>query len=254
MAFQYNPEEFEFDIESLLLFDSTNSRKSEEFDLLNIPLEEDFIHDEMVHFEKYDERKSNDNNDDIIETEHVDKNSEQEHKDDNETDLKDEIENQEITKDNTEHVNLPVIDNLPDLNLIIETYPKTTSALFPLWNKSKVQIEQYKEQIDEGNQHVNIDPMVKIQPLSERLREKFEDYLHPRYMRIGQQLYDALVEQCHLWRHLRALAGIYFMQQGETMHQLSDVLFDRVRSIIYIFFVFANYAKIQVRSLFFFFI
>lgn len=224
MTFQYNPEEFEFDIESLLLFDLNNLRKSEELDLLNNPLEEDFIHDEMVHMEKYVEHKSSDKNDNIIETEHVVENSEQEHKDDN-----------EIMKDENEYVNLPEIDNLTDLNVIIETYPKTISALFPLWNKSQVQTEQH-EQIDEGNQHVNIDPMIKIYPLSERFREKFEEYLHPRYMRIGQQVYDALVEQCHFWRHLRALAGIYFMQQGETMHRLSDVLFDRVRSIIYVFF------------------
>ncbi|PKY44318.1 hypothetical protein RhiirA4_458576 [Rhizophagus irregularis] len=216
MTFQYNPEEFEFDIESLLLFDLNNLRKSEELDLLNNPLEEDFIHDEMVHMEKYVEHKSSDKNDNIIETEHVVENSEQEHKDDN-----------EIMKDENEYVNLPEIDNLTDLNVIIETYPKTISALFPLWNKSQVQTEQH-EQIDEGNQHVNIDPMIKIYPLSERFREKFEEYLHPRYMRIGQQVYDALVEQCHFWRHLRALAGIYFMQQGETMHRLSDVLFDRI--------------------------
>ncbi|CAG8477208.1 14086_t:CDS:10 [Rhizophagus irregularis] len=171
---------------------------------------------EMVHMEKYVEHKSSDKNDNIIETEHVVENSEQEHKDDN-----------EIMKDENEYVNLPEIDNLTDLNVIIETYPKTISALFPLWNKSQVQTEQH-EQIDEGNQHVNIDPMIKIYPLSERFREKFEEYLHPRYMRIGQQVYDALVKQCHFWRHLRALAGIYFMQQGETMHRLSDVLFDRI--------------------------
>lgn len=248
MTFQYNPEEFEFDIESLLLFDLTKSRKSEELDLLNNPLEEDFIHDEMVHMEKYDEHKSSDKNDNIIESEHVVENSEQEHKDDNETDLKDGRENREITKDENEHINLPEIDNLTDLNVIIETYPKTISALFPLWNKSQVQTEQH-EQIDEVDQHVNIDPMIKIQPLSERFREKFEDYLHSRYMRIGQQVYDALVEQCQFWRHLRALAGIYFMQQGETMHRLSDVLFDRVRSIGYVFF---SFCKIQVISLSFF--
>ncbi|GES99468.1 gamma-tubulin complex component 5 [Rhizophagus clarus] len=229
MTFQYNPEEFEYDIESLLLFDFTNPKDSEEFDLLNNPLEEDFIHEEMVHMEKYDECKSSDKNDN---TEHLVENFEQgqqERKDDNETNLKDDGENREITKDKTEQMDLlPEINNLTDLNVIIETYPKTISALFPLWNKSKVQIEQNKEQIDESNQYVNIDPVVKIQPLSERFREKFEEYLHPRYMRIGQQLYDALVEQCHLWRHLKSLAGIYFMQQGETMHQLSDVLFDRI--------------------------
>ncbi|CAG8582620.1 11354_t:CDS:10 [Funneliformis mosseae] len=109
------------------------------------------------------------------------------------------------------------------------------SALFPLWNKSKIQTVEYTEPrprsqsyIGEDDQHLNIDPMINFQPFTERFREKFEDYLHPRYMRIGQQLYGALVEQCHLWRHLRALAGIYFMQQGESMHLLTDVLFDRI--------------------------
>jgi len=152
MTFQHHPEEFEFDIESLLLFDLTNSSESDELDSLNNPLGKDFM-----------------------------------------------------------------------------------SALFPLWNKSKIQTEQYEgskqlsqSYIDDDNQHINIDPMITFQPFTERFREKFEDFFHPRYMRIGQQLYGALVEQCHLWRHLRALAGIYFMQQGESMHQLSDVLFDRV--------------------------
>ncbi|CAI2170345.1 18936_t:CDS:10 [Funneliformis geosporum] len=108
------------------------------------------------------------------------------------------------------------------------------SALFPLWNKSKIQTEEdmgtksLSQSYIGDDQHQNIDPMINFQPFTERFREKFEVYLHPRYTRIGQQLYGALVERCHLWRHLRALAGIYFMQQGESMHLLTDVLFDRI--------------------------
>ncbi|RIA93470.1 Spc98 family-domain-containing protein [Glomus cerebriforme] len=223
MTFQYNSEEFEYGIESLPLFDLLES-KSEDLDYLNNPLD---MYEGMVHMEKHDENKSDDKNENIIETEYAVVNYEQELMDDIEKDFKDDKENRETVKDATEQVKLPEIDSLADLNDIIETYPKTISALFPLWNKSKVQLEQYKGHIDD-NQYVNIDPMVNFQPFTERFREKFENYLHPRYMRIGQQLYDALVEQCHLWRHLRALAGVYFMQQGETMHQLSDVIFDRI--------------------------
>jgi hypothetical protein len=52
--------------------------------------------------------------------------------------------------------------------------------------------------------------------------------LHPRYELIGTQLHDALVQRCHFWRHLRALSGFYFMQQGESMHRICDMLFERV--------------------------
>jgi hypothetical protein len=227
MTFRHNPEEFDFNVESLPLFDLANISKSDEPDLLDNSLDEDFTFDEIIHMKKNFEHEIGDKDDSVIETEYLVMNSEQEHKDDNEGDEDDE-ENQETVK-------LPEVDCLTDLNDIIETYPKTMSALFPLWNKSKIQTEQYKGQIDEDNQYENIDPMIIFQPFTERFKEKFENYLHPRYMRIAQQLYDALVEHCNLWRHFRALAGIYFMQQGETMHQLSDVIFDKVYNILYLY-------------------
>src|SRR3954465_9036739 len=86
MTFRYNPEEFDFNVESLLLFDLT---KLDDLDLLNNPLNEDFTYDEIIHMEKNYEHESGDNDDSIIETEYVIMNSEQEHGDDNEKDKDD---------------------------------------------------------------------------------------------------------------------------------------------------------------------
>ncbi|CAG8658804.1 6071_t:CDS:2, partial [Dentiscutata heterogama] len=105
---------------------------------------------------------------------------------------------------------------------IIDVFPKTISTLFPLWKPSTEKVEDVEIESKGTND------MLIFQPFNELLKERFEGYIQPRYERIGQQLYDALVEKCRLWKHLRSLAGLYFMQQGESMHLLCDVLFDRI--------------------------
>ncbi|CAG8493462.1 4496_t:CDS:10 [Ambispora gerdemannii] len=67
-----------------------------------------------------------------------------------------------------------------------------------------------------------------FQPFHQRFAENLEDYLQPQYEHINDLLYKALVDQCHLWAHLRTLSGIYFMQEGESIHRLCDVLFNRM--------------------------
>ncbi|CAG8513146.1 4744_t:CDS:10 [Cetraspora pellucida] len=114
------------------------------------------------------------------------------------------------------------MESLSDFNGIIDAFPKTISSLFPLWQSSTEKEENVKMESKEINN------MLIFQPFNERLKERFEGYIQPRYERIGRQLYDTLVEKCRLWKHLRSLAGIYFMQQGESMHLLCDVLFERI--------------------------
>ncbi|CAG8761671.1 11845_t:CDS:10, partial [Gigaspora margarita] len=184
-SIQYNPEEFVLDIKSLRLF----------------------VNDKIDH--KMDEKHGNHSVDemDYQLSKTVDySNDEIEYKTDG-----DHSENK-ICK----------IPNLSDLSEIIDVFPNTISALFPLWKPSTGKTENV-EMESKG-----INEMLVFQPFNERLKERFEGYIQPRYERIGQQLHDTLVEKCRLRKHLRSLAGIYFMQQGESMHLLCDVLFDRI--------------------------
>nr|CAG8490462.1 12502_t:CDS:2 [Entrophospora candida] len=41
--------------------------------------------------------------------------------------------------------------------------------------------------------------MSVLQPFTEQFQEKFENYLQPRYEKIGQQLYKVLVRQFSAW-------------------------------------------------------
>jgi hypothetical protein len=133
--------------------------------------------------------------------------------------------------------NILKIDNLPDINKIVDIYPKTISYQFPLLllltQKSKDNITATTRSALNVSfvGHLNenkFESLFMFQPFTEQFQEKFENYLQHRYEKIGQQLYESLVKQCNLWKHLRALSGMYFMLQGESMHQLCDVIFDRV--------------------------
>src|SRR5437588_9011321 len=135
------------------------------------------------------------------------------------------------------------IDNLPDINQIVDIYPKIISYQFPiltLLDQQKIKSENDKKTTTTGdinvsfmdylneNKSENLNTMFTFQPFTEQFQENFENYLQPQYEKIGQQLYIALVKQCNLWKHLKALSGMYFMLQGESMHQLCDAIFDRV--------------------------
>ncbi|CAG8436922.1 11717_t:CDS:10 [Diversispora eburnea] len=128
------------------------------------------------------------------------------------------------------------IENLFDLNEIINDFPKTTSFLFPLLNlplttnetNEKNKDEEEKKDTSEKGIDERMNNFLIFQPFNERFRERYDEYLQPRYVRIGQQLHDALVDQCQFWRHIGALSGFYFMQQGESMHRLCDTLFEKI--------------------------
>ncbi|CAG8463645.1 6422_t:CDS:10 [Ambispora leptoticha] len=70
--------------------------------------------------------------------------------------------------------------------------------------------------------------LLTFQPFHQRFADNLEDYLQPQYEHINDLLYKTLVDRCHLWAHLRTLSGIYFMQEGESIHRLCDLLFDRM--------------------------
>ncbi|RIB00787.1 gamma-tubulin complex component protein [Gigaspora rosea] len=184
-SIQYNPEEFVLDIKSLRLFvnDKIDNKMDEKHGNHSV--------DEM----DYQLSKTEDYSNDGIEY--------------------------KTDEDHTEN-KICKIPNLSDLSEIIDVFPNTISALFPLWKPSTGKVENV-EMESKG-----INEMLVFQPFNERLKERFEGYIQPRYERIGQQLHDTLIEKCRLRKHLRSLAGIYFMQQGESMHLLCDVLFDRI--------------------------
>lgn len=141
---------------------------------------------------------------------------------------------------------LPEIENLSDLNQIINDFPQTTSFLFPLLNIPSAANEKNNDTSDDmsNNKTKNVDgnedakrerinDFIIFQPFNERFRERYDEYLQSRYVRIGQQLYSALVDECHFWRHIFALSGFYFMQQGESMHRLCDNLFEKVSKYLF---------------------
>ncbi|CAJ0836885.1 9656_t:CDS:10, partial [Entrophospora sp. SA101] len=144
---------------------------------------------------------------------------------DSDNDIFDKYENTKSSKDNNkndntssqsnhdgdgETIKLLEIGKLPDMNQIVDIYPKVISYQFPLL----LLLTQSKTK-KEGN----ITTTATKSELNVSL---------PRYEKIGQQLYKALVRQCDLWKHLKALSGMYFMLQGESMHQLCDIIFDRI--------------------------
>ena len=73
-----------------------------------------------------------------------------------------------------------------------------------------------------------VSDLTTFQPFNEHFAEQFKSYLEPRYMHIGKCIYNTLVERCSLWRHIRALSGLYLLQEGDTMRKLCDVMFERV--------------------------
>nr|CAG8587482.1 10464_t:CDS:10 [Entrophospora candida] len=144
---------------------------------------------------------------------------------DSDNDIFDKYENTKSSKDNNkndntssqsnhdgdgETIRLLEIGKLPDMNQIVDIYPKVISYQFPLL----LLLTQSKTK-KEGN------------TTTTATKSELNVSL-PRYEKIGQQLYKALVRQCDLWKHLKALSGMYFMLQGESMHQLCDIIFDRI--------------------------
>ncbi|CAG8532169.1 7100_t:CDS:10 [Paraglomus brasilianum] len=73
-----------------------------------------------------------------------------------------------------------------------------------------------------------VSDLTTFHPFNERFAEQFKSYLEPRYMHIGKCIYNTLVERCSLWRHIRALSGLYLLQEGDTMRKLCDVIFERI--------------------------
>ncbi|CAG8562394.1 3100_t:CDS:10 [Acaulospora morrowiae] len=260
-AFQYNPKEFKLGVESLPLFDLSVSNNQY---LEQEPFTEtsSYHHDndyEVEDMEIDDEKKDHETRSQILSLDvhieetllkhpdskkNIDENSLKDHNKDDNSLL--EEKDQDADKKGIEDKEQKIVDEskqetpkgvdeswnkllelkkFSDLSETVNTFPNTMSYLFPLCAQPTVKFEKIdNEKTDSNGMH----DLILFQPFDERFKERYDDYLQPRYLRIGQHLYRALVEQCHLWRHIRALSGFYFMQQGESMHRLCDILFDRV--------------------------
>jgi len=55
------------------------------------------------------------------------------------------------------------------------------------------------------------------------------DSLLPHCQAIGARLAKVLVDECGLWKHLKAIEDLFLMRKGDTMSHFIDVLFTKVR-------------------------
>ncbi|CAG8686083.1 8888_t:CDS:2, partial [Racocetra fulgida] len=193
--------EFVLDIESLRLFGGKLNNNDEAHSDNEVEIDEAHSDDNKVEIDKahsdnevdhnHSENKNDAHSDNEVEVDHNHSDNKIDHK----------LSVVENTSANGIDYKLPEMESLSDFNGIIDAFPKTISTLFPLWQSSTEKKEDVKMELEE------INDMLIFQPFNERLKERFEGYIQPRYEQIGRQLYDALVEKCRLWKHLHDVPG-----------------------------------------------
>ncbi|KAG9291280.1 hypothetical protein G9A89_021782 [Geosiphon pyriformis] len=109
---------------------------------------------------------------------------------------------------------------------ILVDHSKLVKYMFPFRSNSKT--KNYRSNSDCKNiNYSQPDELFLFQPFNERFDQIFNDYLQPWYDYIGNRLHKVLIDQYYLSKHLRVLTGLYFMQQGESMNNLCDLLFEK---------------------------
>ncbi|CAG8557897.1 13142_t:CDS:10, partial [Acaulospora colombiana] len=212
LEFQYNPKEFDWGVESLPLFDmSMSNNKFDPSTEFPYDFNQDSgIRDTDMDIDEFDDIDPEESQINDIGPEESQISGELAHLEENRTEHfnSEEREANNIEKGGDQkeadegYKRLLGFKNLSDLNDIVDFFPKTMSSLFSLWDQPTKSIEKTK---DTGR----MDDFTLFQPFNERLKERYDEYLQPRYLRIGQQLYNALIDRNQMWYDTYILSDLF---------------------------------------------